>query len=151
MDLCLPNGSLHRYVHSRSEVEALPRLYNAMRKISWGGLIPSFMIEPMYTTMMRMRSMKQSEKDEKREVKGGKSFGGNLDESDLQKALQEFLAAEANKSKPIGKRSPKTESIATTKENVPISAEPEEGSSSRSRGANRRRSSLARGKNSSDV
>lgn len=44
MDVCLPNGQVTRYTHSRSMLQYIPHLYRAMRKSTWGGLLPAFMM-----------------------------------------------------------------------------------------------------------
>lgn len=44
MDLCLPTGKMDRFVHSRATAAEVPRFYNAIRKVSWGGLVPSYML-----------------------------------------------------------------------------------------------------------
>jgi ribosomal protein RSM22 (predicted rRNA methylase) len=159
MDLCLPNGHLHRYVHARSEVEALPRLYNAMRKVSWGGLLPAFMIEPTYTTMMRTRTTKQVGKDEKlmKRSSGGERRSrrqGHGDDNDIEeqeamkKALEAFLAAE--KQQEQGKTSSSNKRVnVTDSDNInaimrQMAVTDESAAVGRSRGgANRRRSSLS--------
>ena len=45
MDLCLPNAEVQRYTHSRSMLQSIPHLYRAIRKSTWGGLVPAFMID----------------------------------------------------------------------------------------------------------
>ncbi len=154
MDLCLPNGHLHRYVHSRSEVEALPRLYNAMRKIAWGGLLPAFMIEPTYTTMMRSRSMKESEKGIKLEKRGrtnekrrSSESNGEVVDSDIRKALEEFLAAEKTKEKP-----PTKHASNPVEQESKVATMIEEQTIDIARGSKaRRRSSLSGRRNISDM
>ncbi len=40
MDLCGPSGRIHRSTLSRSNLLGMPSLYSALRKTSWGGLVP---------------------------------------------------------------------------------------------------------------
>lgn len=45
MDICLPTGEVTRYTHSRSMLQYIPHLYRAMRKSTWGGMLPAFMVK----------------------------------------------------------------------------------------------------------
>jgi hypothetical protein len=67
MDLCLPDGTLSRRVHSRSEMPLLPRMYNAMRKTSWGGLVPAYMIPNVIATTRASREKSGSKKQQQQQ------------------------------------------------------------------------------------
>lgn len=49
IDQCTPEGRIQRYTHSRGFLKDLPGVYTGIRKLSWGGILPTFMSPGPYS------------------------------------------------------------------------------------------------------
>ena len=105
VDVCLPNGNIQRVIHSKAELShTLPRFYNAMRKASWGGLMPAIALStPIHETLRQSKQDRKAKTDRKvqreqanivvQERKERLNAKAQSEESEMERILDSMLTS----------------------------------------------------------